>query len=244
MKFLVCFIALILTGCVGMVTPYNVRENKLDVAPQFDYQVPHPEWGRVGQPDDQVYRDISAVPAKEVVSPASNGMRVANVDTSVKRNASGFFNTPSEPGMSRKAAKGNVNELERFLARSNIRYEVLPGEHKMVRLLDAIYFQTDSLNMTDQSRNWLNEIARYLASYQGVELIVEGYTDDVGDANYNEQLSEKRAQAVKNWISSRYKSLDKIYVRGFGGAMPVCDNSTSQGRACNRRVELLFILPA
>lgn len=250
MKYMTSLILLALTGCAGINNGTYMGKNKLDVAPKYDNEVLHPEWGRVPTKYDQmVYREISENSGAENLAQSSgrlmvnNSMQVANVDTS-QRTPGTSRSASAMPAYSPAGNENSAQDIERFLARNNMRYEVLPGEHKVIRLLDAIYFQSDSLNMTDQSRDWLDIIARELVKYDGVELVVEGYTDNVGNADYNQQLSVKRAEAVKSWISGRYRTLDKIYARGFGGAMPACQNNSNQGRSCNRRVELMFILPA
>lgn len=250
MKYTVSLILFALTGCAGLHNGSYMGKNKLDVAPKYDSEVLHPEWGRVATKyDAMVLNDISqmAVADSQAQSSTSRGtnrsMQVANVATSPSATAPARA-AYAAPAYSSAANMNAVQDIELFLSRNSMRYEVLPGEHKVIRLLDAIYFQPDSLNMTDQSRDWLDTIARELVKYDDVELVVEGYTDNVGNSDYNQQLSVKRAEAVKSWISGRYRTLDKIYARGFGGAMPACDNTTSQGRSCNRRVELMFILPA
>jgi outer membrane protein OmpA-like peptidoglycan-associated protein len=259
MKYIVCLITLALTGCGMLTEGMRLGENKLDIAPVNDSDVRHPEWGRVAMrsPMDSASLQPMGMNTHRVAR-ADDGMRLSNVATHISRNgsmtassqematkvpANNPLPTSANVGV-RQEAFGTPETLERFLARNHIKYEVLPGEHTMIRLVNAIYFKPDSLNMTDQSRDWLDPIARYLANYAGVEVVVDGHTDNIGDAQYNESLSLKRAEAVKNWISRRYQSIDKIYVRGYGGAVPACDNKTPEGKACNRRVELFFILPS
>ncbi|MFV9615489.1 MAG: OmpA family protein [Gammaproteobacteria bacterium] len=67
---------------------------------------------------------------------------------------------------------------------------------------------------------------------------IAGYTDDSGDASFNQQLSEKRAEAVKAELVANGANSDKITTVGYGEASPIADNSTREGRAKNRRVEI------
>jgi outer membrane protein OmpA-like peptidoglycan-associated protein len=221
-------------------------KNKLDVAPKSDQDVRYPEWGRVaGVTNDRVYRDVSTMPSPTTTAPTSMPKTAQNLAES-NRTAPNVFATSTNDMMTNHNNKSKVSteSIVAFFKQNSIRYEVIPGDHTMIRLLEPIYFKPDSLHMTDKSRDFLENVARYIADYQGIEMVVEGHTDNLGDPAYNEALSKKRADAVKDWISSRFIHLDSIYTRGYGSAMPTCENKTPSGRACNRRVEVFFILPS
>lgn len=84
-------------------------------------------------------------------------------------------------------------------------------------------------------------IADIVAQFKGREVnaaIIEGHTDDSGDAAFNQQLSEKRAEAVKAEAVANGANPDKITTVGYGETRPIADNSTREGRAKNRRVEI------
>jgi len=85
------------------------------------------------------------------------------------------------------------------------------------------------------------EIAALLAKFEGKTadaVVIEGHTDSSGDASFNQQLSEKRAEAVKAELVAKGASADKITTVGYGESKPVADNATTEGRAKNRRVEI------
>jgi outer membrane protein OmpA-like peptidoglycan-associated protein len=189
--------------------------------------------------------DIATMPTPMSMSSAPTSMSKTTKYTSDKNS----MVAPSVPPMAHyltanQKIKGSAESIAQYFDQTNIRYEVIPGDHPMIRLLEPIYFKSNSMTMTDKSRDFLENVARYLANYQGVEMVVEGHTDSIGAPAYNEALSMKRAEAVKSWISSRFKHLDSIYTRGYGSAMPACENVSSSGKACNRRVEVFFILPS
>ena len=84
-------------------------------------------------------------------------------------------------------------------------------------------------------------VAGIVAQFKGREVnsaIIEGHTDDSGDAAFNQQLSEKRAEAVKAEAVANGANPDKITTVGYGETRPIADNSTREGRAKNRRVEI------
>jgi len=68
---------------------------------------------------------------------------------------------------------------------------------------------------------------------------MDGYTDNVGDATYNQKLSQQRADAVANYLKSKgVASSDRFSTKGLGAANPIADNNTEEGRAANRRVTI------
>lgn len=106
--------------------------------------------------------------------------------------------------------------------------------------LPGIYFDTASATLLPQSEAALATVARLLKANPGWTLTVEGHTDNVGTDAYNLDLSKRRAAAVQAALQSRHAIGGKqLSAEGFGAGRPVQDNSTLEGRAANRRVELL-----
>ena len=79
-----------------------------------------------------------------------------------------------------------------------------------------------------------------MLAYPSLHLQVEGHTDSVGTDDYNQQLSEKRAGAVRDYLVQQSISADAIEARGFGKTEPVASNDTPEGRQQNRRVEMVI----
>jgi outer membrane protein OmpA-like peptidoglycan-associated protein len=75
------------------------------------------------------------------------------------------------------------------------------------------------------------------------KITVEGHTDSQGVASYNQDLSQRRAQSVRDYLVSRGIATDRITAQGFGLTRPIADNGSPEGRANNRRVEII-VLPA
>lgn len=103
----------------------------------------------------------------------------------------------------------------------------------------GIYFDTDSATLKSESDQTLEEIARLLRLRPEFTLYVDGHTDSEGEDAYNLDLSTRRAQAVVAWLIGKGIAENRLEARGFGEAEPVADNATEQGRAWNRRVELV-----
>ncbi|MDV7103457.1 OmpA family protein [Vibrio sp. TH_r3] len=140
-------------------------------------------------------------------------------------------------------SNSKVNSLADYLSQQNIRFDVYSGSHIMIKLQDDINFVTGSARVSESYTGWLNRLAMVLSNYNNIEIIVDGHTDNTGETQNNERLSERRAATVKSILMKESINSAKLYTRGYGEYMPACSNQSAQGRACNRRVELTLIIP-
>jgi len=102
-------------------------------------------------------------------------------------------------------------------------------------------FEMGDDQMMESSRIIVSEVAGVLSSdFTNRLLYVEGHTDDVGNDNFNLRLSLRRASNVAKEIVRHGYHIDRIDVKGYGSQYPECNNSTSDGRACNRRVQIVI----
>ena len=109
-----------------------------------------------------------------------------------------------------------------------------------IRLLAKnIYFETASDKIKAESYESLNKVAEILVAHPAANLSIEGHTDSQGDETKNMTLSQKRAQSVLNYLAGKGVDVGHLSAVGYGETKPVVDNSTKEGRALNRRVELL-----
>jgi OOP family OmpA-OmpF porin len=107
--------------------------------------------------------------------------------------------------------------------------------------LYGIHFETAKATILPDSDTVLAEVAKMLQQNPDVKVSIEGHTDNVGSASANQTLSEKRAQAVVAWLTSHGIEGSRLQAKGWGASKPVDDNATEDGRAKNRRVELVKI---
>ncbi len=103
----------------------------------------------------------------------------------------------------------------------------------------GIHFDTGKAVILPDSENILGEIVNLLQQNAGLKLRVEGHTDNQGNAAANQALSEKRAQAVVAWLTAHGIPAARLSAKGLGQTKPLADNGTEDGRAKNRRVELV-----
>jgi len=105
--------------------------------------------------------------------------------------------------------------------------------------LHGVYFNSGSAVLLDESEPMLKQVAALIKGSSEAALTIEGHTDNIGSAEYNQALSEHRASAVREALVSRYGiAPGRLTARGFGLTRPVDTNATPTGRAHNRRVEL------
>ena len=95
--------------------------------------------------------------------------------------------------------------------------------------------------MQPQFQRTLDQVANTLSQYDQTYIDVYGHTDATGSDGYNQGLSERRATAVADYLSSRGVQTARLGTRGFGKTQPIASNDTDAGRAANRRVEVKIV---
>ena len=109
----------------------------------------------------------------------------------------------------------------------------------VVRLAeDEFRFDFDKATLRPENRETLSRIAGILLASDGYRLFVDGHTDDQGPSRYNQELSERRARAVRDYLVNAGVSAEVIETKGFGKTQPLAKASTPEARAQNRRVEI------
>jgi outer membrane protein OmpA-like peptidoglycan-associated protein len=110
----------------------------------------------------------------------------------------------------------------------------------LIASMSDVLFKTGSYELLAGARERLAKVSGIVIAHPGLKLEVEGHTDSVGSDEYNQQLSEKRAGAVRDYLVQQGIPADAIVSRGFGKTQPVATNDTAEGRQQNRRVELVL----
>jgi outer membrane protein OmpA-like peptidoglycan-associated protein len=116
--------------------------------------------------------------------------------------------------------------------------QVVVEEVEPVRVELDVKFDFDKAQVRQESYGEIKNLADLLNQYPQTTTVVEGHTDSVGSDAYNQQLSERRANAVRDVLVNEYGVAgDRVNAAGYGETRPVADNATAEGRAVNRRVE-------
>ncbi|WJG08142.1 OmpA family protein [Aliiglaciecola sp. LCG003] len=115
------------------------------------------------------------------------------------------------------------------------------GDSIRLSIPGNITFETAQANIVTGFYPVLNDVAKVLTRYEKTKLSIEGHTDSVGDATYNQQLSIQRANSVAAYLESKNVMSSRLQTIGYGESQPVASNDNAQGRQKNRRVELRVI---
>ena len=118
--------------------------------------------------------------------------------------------------------------------------EAQQTERGLLVTLGDVLFAFDKAELSAQAGPRLDKLANFLTQFPERNMLIEGYTDSVGSDAYNLSLSEWRSQAVRAALMQRGVDGARISARGYGKAHPVADNGAADGRAMNRRVEIVI----
>jgi outer membrane protein OmpA-like peptidoglycan-associated protein len=109
----------------------------------------------------------------------------------------------------------------------------------LVSTMPDVLFETNSFVLKPAARESLAKVAGIFLAYPDLRLEVDGHTDSTGSDSYNQQLSEKRAASVRDYLTQQGIPISSVAIQGFGKTQPVASNATAAGRRQNRRVELV-----
>ncbi|MFH2141179.1 MAG: OmpA family protein [Bacteroidota bacterium] len=107
--------------------------------------------------------------------------------------------------------------------------------------LDNIFFETDKSVLLPNSLTELDKLVEILVKNPNLKLEINGHTDNVGTPEYNQDLSENRSKAVKDYLKSKNISENRLSHKGYGSSKPIATNQNEEGRSQNRRVEIKVI---
>lgn len=139
-----------------------------------------------------------------------------------------------------QAEKDKADLRARLLAQLNTILATRDTARGLIANMSDVLFKTGSYELLAGARERLAKISGLVLAYPGLHLDVEGHTDSVGGDEYNMQLSEHRAEAVRDYLVQQGVPQNTVDARGFGKTKPVATNDTPEGRQQNRRVELVL----
>jgi len=121
--------------------------------------------------------------------------------------------------------------------------EEIPMEAKKGRryALNGVNFEQSQTTMLKGSETKLREVLKFMTENPKISIEVIGHTDKTGDERQNVRLSEFRARAVANWLFNNGIKSERIQTSGKGSSEPVSDNNTEEGKAQNRRIEIVVV---
>lgn len=135
-----------------------------------------------------------------------------------------------------REAQARAAQLESMMAD----LQAKKTERGMIITIGDVLFATGQATLTEAGMNNLRKLAEVLASNPERTVLVEGFTDSVGGTAYNQQLSERRAAAVRSALLGMGVTADRVAMRGYGESYPVAANDTAGNKQLNRRVEIVL----
>lgn len=119
------------------------------------------------------------------------------------------------------------------------------GAGKHISLRSSVLFSFDKAVLKPEAKTEFDQLIDEIIKYPGSQVIIEGHTDSLGSAGYNNKLSYQRALAVNNYLRTKLtKEKYEIYYYGYGAKYPIASNLNKEGQEKNRRVDLIIVPPA
>lgn len=139
-----------------------------------------------------------------------------------------------------QAEKEKADLRARLLAQLNTILSTRDSARGLIANMSDVLFKTGSFELLAGARERLAKVSGIVLAYPGMHIEVEGHTDSIGGDDYNMTLSQRRAEAVRDYLVQQGISDSTIVARGLGKTGPVATNDTPEGRQQNRRVELVL----
>jgi outer membrane protein OmpA-like peptidoglycan-associated protein len=163
----------------------------------------------------------------------------AQADAERARAEAAATRAQAEAAEANKSAESATAAREKLLGELNAVLATSESARGLIVNMSDVLFDTGKYTLKTSTQISLAKVSGILQSYPGLKLQVEGYTDSTGSPEFNQKLSENRAGAVRDFLVTQGVKPESIAATGYGEAKPVADNNTVQGRALNRRVQLV-----
>jgi outer membrane protein OmpA-like peptidoglycan-associated protein len=138
-----------------------------------------------------------------------------------------------------RAEQDKEQTRARLMAQLNQVLETRESARGLIVSMPDVLFDFNKYSLKSEARERLAKVSGILMAYPGLNVKVEGHTDNIGSQDYNQKLSDQRAETVRGFMVSQGVAPDIISAQGFGMKQPVAPNDTPAGRSKNRRVELV-----
>jgi outer membrane protein OmpA-like peptidoglycan-associated protein len=189
------------------------------------------------QSDEEAQRQSELAAAKQAQMKAEADAAAYKADTEAK-------------ALREKEEAANAEAARAQKAAADLRAQLLEQFNRVLPTTDTprglqvnmgdVLFDTGKFNLRTEAQVGLAKFTGIVLSHPGLNLSIEGYTDNVGSETFNQKLSEQRSNAVRDYLVQQSLDSATITAKGYGMLMPVASNDTAQGRQQNRRVEIII----
>lgn len=173
--------------------------------------------------------------AEEVVSAADAERDKIRLAARTKEAEKAQFNAEASQQQAQNAEM-RANQLESQLKELNAK----SSDRGMIVTLGDVLFDTNRAQLKSGGVHEVQKLADILKQYPRRNILIEGFTDSTGSESYNQELSERRANAVRETLMNMGIDASRIATRGYGSSFPVASNDNKAGRQLNRRVEVVI----
>ncbi|MFO7577772.1 MAG: OmpA family protein [Pelovirga sp.] len=182
-------------------------------------------------------RTQEADQARQLAEAQKTRATIASEQASAARLQAGAMTAAAETARTEAlAAEERSQKLEAQIAE----LQASKSERGLVVTLGDVLFDTNKSELRSGAQYTIDKLAAFLAEYPTRNVLIEGFTDSTGAVEYNQRLSERRAEAVQKVLAARGIDPRRLMTRGYGVAFPVASNDTAEGRQRNRRVEVII----
>jgi outer membrane protein OmpA-like peptidoglycan-associated protein len=220
--------------------PQVMGESKVDLTTAQDALAQGDALLKAGKPVEDVNHEASI--ADRFALAAQKGAdletsRKAIADANNRRNA--VLLTAREDDAARANQLAQTKSQELAVALADL--QASKTDRGLVVTLGDVLFASGRADLKSGSRQTTDKLAAFLRAYPKRNVQIDGFTDNVGSDDYNQSLSERRADSVRDALTGMGIANDRILTKGRGKSSPVGDNDTASGRQQNRRVEVLIL---
>jgi outer membrane protein OmpA-like peptidoglycan-associated protein len=183
---------------------------------------------RLGRQEIQLEaRDREAKQAAMEAAAAKTQTKIATMEAEAAK---------TQAKLTQEAAQAHIAKLTKQL--NDLQAE--QTKRGMVLTLKDVLFDVGKSDLKPGTHHVIDQLAAFLVEYPERKVLIEGHTDNVGSESSNQDLSQRRAEAVRQALMFKGVASERISARGYGESYPVATNDTNEGRQQNRRVEVIF----
>ena len=186
--------------------------------------------------------ELAAADANAQRDRASLETKTAEADAA-KQQAAIAQQTADQQAAALADARANAERDQALIAQQEMQLKELNAkktERGLVITLGDVLFNTNKAQLKSGGIYNVQKLADFLKQYPQHKVLVEGHTDSTGSGSLNQELSDRRANAVRTALIDKGISSDRVTTRGYGEAYPIAGNDTAAGRQLNRRVEIIL----
>jgi outer membrane protein OmpA-like peptidoglycan-associated protein len=209
---------------------YNAEQNAEESRRQADQSAQQAEQARLAQQD--AAQRAQAAAAQQAQAEAATAAAQAEAQKAREERE-------RAEQSAQQASQQEQQMRERLKEQLNQVLQTRDTARGLIVNMSDVLFAFNKYDLKPEAREKLAKVSGILIAYPDLKVQVEGHTDNIGSDEYNQKLSEQRADAVRDYLGSQNVSENNVTAAGYGKSDPIADNSTNEGRAQNRRVELV-----